>query len=77
MVTKEQLSRLQKYADGLDPKIRLSFSNGGSVDIRYGGEHWVSLANKASSFLSMKRVKLHIDKCANAKSNQVISEKSN
>ena len=69
MVTKEQLSKLQKYADGLDPKIRLSFSN--------GGEHWVSLANKASSFLSMKRVKLHIDKCANAKSNQVINEKSN
>lgn len=64
MITDTQLTKLQKYAREKDEKITVQFSPRGSVDIRYGDEHWISLANKASSFLTMKRVKAQIDKCS-------------
>ena len=63
MITQEKLEKLQKYAQEKDPKIGVSFSQRGSVDVTYDGEHWISLANKATSFLTIKSVKGYIDKC--------------
>ena len=63
MITPAQLTKLQKYAEGKDADITVSFSPRGSVDIKHGDEHWISLANKASSALTMRSVKKHIDKC--------------
>lgn len=63
MITPAQLTKLQKYAEGKDSNITVSFSPRGSVDIKHGDEHWISLANKASSALTMKSVKRYIDKC--------------
>ena len=64
MVRKDQIEKLQQYADTKDTMIKVSMTERGSIDIKHGDEHWMSMANKANSFLSLKRVKTQIDKCA-------------
>lgn len=64
MVRKDQIEKLQQYADTKDARIKVSMTERGSIDINHGDEHWMSMSNKANSYLSLKRVKTQIDKCA-------------
>lgn len=64
MVRKDQIEKLQQYADTKDARIKVFMTERGSIDIKHGDEHWMSMANKSNSFLSLKRVKTQIDKCA-------------
>lgn len=65
MVTKEQLLKLQKYAATKDANITVTFNERNGVEIGYGDSHLITMANKPTSFLSLKRVKAKIDECVN------------
>lgn len=70
MITDKQLVKLRKYAEqrsmGLERNIRVSLASNlqRSVEIRYGEDLHIALGNRPASCLTMKRVKHHIDKCA-------------
>lgn len=64
MVTEQQLQKLQKYAQGLDINITVVFNERNGVEIGYGDSHWITMANKPTSYLTLKRVKAQIDRCA-------------
>lgn len=70
MITDKQLVKLRKYAAllsrDLDKNITVSLASNlqRSVEIRYGEDLHIALGNRPASCLTMKRVKYHINKCA-------------
>jgi hypothetical protein len=61
MVTDKQLVKLQEYATQRNTNIKVEFTEYGAVEVS-NGENRISLSNKPSSVLTMKRVKAIINR---------------